>query len=176
MAATPPPSGGTPNARLLVNAFELLRQSGSRRHVSHVVEAADIDAEHPAITGPLAVEFDLESTVDDVGVTGTIDIPWHGECRRCLRPLDGVRHVDVDERYAEMPGGESDALVILRGQIDLRATVRDEVLLALEDDPLCRPDCPGLCPVCGRLVADGSCSCDTGVVDDRWAALDDLRD
>lgn len=176
MVATPPASGGTPHSRLLVNAFELLRQAGTRRHVSHVVDAADIDVGHPAITGPLDVEFDLESTVDDVGVTGTIDVPWQGECRRCLRPLTGVRHVDVDERYAETPGADSDALVMERGQIDLRATVRDEVLLALEDEPLCRPDCPGLCPVCGRVVTDRSCSCDTGLVDDRWAALDDLRD
>ena len=72
---------------LLVNAAELLRDPGTRKHISDVVPPADIDVASAAITGDIAVEVDLESTVDDIGLPGTIGVPWTGHCRRCLKPL-----------------------------------------------------------------------------------------
>ena len=85
--------------------------------------------------------------------------------------------VDVDERYAEEdPTGrrrvDPDAFPIEHGQLDLAPMVREEVLLAVPDAPLCRPDCAGLCPTCGADRNAAPCDCDTAVRDDRWAALD----
>ena len=54
--------------------------------------------------------------------------------------------------------------------------VREEVLLAIPDAPLCRDDCPGLCPVCGADLQTAPCECETAVGDDRWAILDQLRE
>ena len=54
--------------------------------------------------------------------------------------------------------------------------VREEVLLAIPDAPLCRDDCPGLCPVCGADLQTAPCGCETAVGDDRWAVLDQLRE
>ena len=171
---------------LLVNAAELLRAPGTRKHVAEVVPAEEIDAMSPAITGELVIELDLESTVDDIGLTGTISVPWTGHCRRCLKPLTQILVVDVDERYApptteggvaaDDPADVDGAFPIHRGQIDLRQVVREEVLLAVDDVPLCRPDCPGLCPLCGKDVSVEPCDCDATLVDDRWAVLDQLRD
>ena len=48
--------------------------------------------------------------------------------------------------------------------------------VAVDDVPLCRPDCPGLCPLCGKDVSVEPCDCDATLVDDRWAVLDQLRD
>jgi uncharacterized protein len=53
--------------------------------------------------------------------------------------------------------------------------VREYVVLELPDDPLCRDECAGICPVCGIDRNSGSCECDTTVRDERWSALDDLR-
>ena len=161
---------------LLVNAAELLRDPGTRKHISDVVQPADIDAESPAIIGDVTVEIDMESTVDDIGLSGTISIPWMGHCRRCLKPLTETLSVDVEERYADEPGPDDDAFPIERGQIDLRPMVREEVLLAIDEARLCRDDCPGLCPVCGKDVSVEPCECDSTLVDDRWAVLDQLRD
>ena len=161
---------------LLVNATELLREPGTRKHVADVVAAAEIDAQNPAIAGDVAVDLDLESTLDDIGVTGTIDVPWLGHCRRCLKPLTETITVDIDERYADEPGPDDDAFPIHRGQLDLRPMVREEALLAVDELRLCRPDCPGLCPVCGRDVSVEPCDCDATLVDERWSVLDQLRD
>lgn len=162
-------------APLLVNAGELLRQPGSHRRVDSVVERADVGLEDPRLTGDVSVDLTLESTLDDVVVTGCLRAERRDACRRCLRPIDDVLEVMIDERYAVQPDPTGEHYPIVNGQIDLSPMVREEMLLAIPDAPLCRPDCPGLCPSCGADLADGPCGCDTTVRDERWAVLDQLR-
>ena len=161
--------------QLHVNAAELLREPGLHRRVEVTVAPRSIDAEHAAINGDVSADLELVSTLDDVALSGTIRVPWQGSCRRCLRPLEETIVVDVDERYAERPAEHDEAFPIEHGQIDLTPVLREHVLLAVDDARLCRPDCPGLCPVCGADLTAGPCQCDTAVVDDRWSALDQLR-
>jgi uncharacterized protein len=165
---------------LLVNAVELARQPGAIRRVDTVVALAELDAVDPHLGGDsgdaadVAVDLTLESTLDDIVVTGTLTVEWSDECRRCLRPLADALRIVVEERYTDSP--ELDEFPITNGQIDLRPMVREEVLLAIPDAPLCRDDCPGLCPVCG---IDLQSSLDHGHPeerDERWAVLDQLRE
>jgi uncharacterized protein len=161
--------------QLHVNASELLREPGLRRHVEVTAPPASIDAEHPAIDGDVSADLELVSTLDDIALSGTVRVPWRGSCRRCLRPLAELIVVGVDERYAARPAEDDEAFPVEHGQIDLTPALREHVLLAVDDARLCRPDCPGLCPVCGADLAGGPCQCDTAVADDRWSALDQLR-
>jgi DUF177 domain-containing protein len=165
---------------LLVNAIELLRQPGISQHLEIAVSLAEVEVVDPRLTGDVAVDLRLTSTIDDIVVTGRLTVAWSDSCRRCLRPIDELLVVDVDERYAEPdPEGrrpvDPEAFPIEHGQFDLAPMVREEVLLAVPDGPLCRPDCPGLCPTCGADLAAGPCGCDTEVLDDRWAALSELQ-
>ena len=141
---------------------------------------ADVDIDEPRLAATVAVDLTLVSTIDDIVVTGTLAVAWSDECRRCLQPLADTLVVDVDERYAEEdPTGrrrvDPDAFPIEHGQLDLAPMVREEVLLAVPDAPLCRPDCAGLCPTCGADRNVGPCGCDDEVRDDRWAALEELK-
>ena len=158
---------------LLVNATELLREPGARRRVHVDVPLADIDAADPRLAGEVEVDVTLASSLDDIVVAGELHVAWSDECRRCLQPLGRELVVDVEERYA--PGGGGESFPIEHGQLDLSPMVREEVLLAVPDAPLCRPDCAGLCPTCGADLNAGPCGCDRQVRDDRWAALDQLR-
>jgi DUF177 domain-containing protein len=160
---------------LVLNATELLRQPGSRRRVVTDIALADVELGDGRVTGDVAVDVTLESTLDDVVVTGLLRARHHDACRRCLREIDDVLEVTVDERYHVEPTPADDAFPIVNGQIDLAPMVREEVLLAVPDAPLCRPDCPGLCPICGADLAEGPCGCDTTERDERWAILDQLR-
>jgi uncharacterized protein len=165
---------------LLVNTTELARQPGSERHIDLSIPLADADIDDPRLAGSVAVDLTLVSTIDDIVVTGRLAVAWSDECRRCLKPLSETLVVAVDERYAENdPTGrrpvDPEAFPIEHGQIDLAPMVRAEVLLAVPDGPLCRPDCAGLCPTCGADRNAGPCGCEDEVVDDRWAALDQLQ-
>jgi len=164
-------------SELLINAAELLREPGLRKHVSAAVDAAAVDAAHPAIVGDVGVELDLVSSLDDIVVTGQLDIPWRGVCRRCVRDLELRIPVEVEERYSDSPElvESGDAFPIERGQLDLADLVRDEVLLTAEEERLCRDECAGLCPTCGADLNEGACGCAAPLADDRWSALDQLR-
>jgi uncharacterized protein len=75
-------------------------------------------------------------------------------CRRCLTEWPEPLEVDV----FEMLGSDPEAEYRLSGdEADLEVPLRDAVLLALPLSPLCRPDCLGLCGVCGADLNTGSC-------------------
>jgi uncharacterized protein len=60
-------------------------------------------------------------------------------------------------------------------QLDLRDEVRSAILLSSPMQPLCGPNCKGLCPECGANLNDSKCSCDARPVDPRWKGLEKLR-
>jgi len=163
---------------LRLNARELLRQPGLQKFVRLSLPASDLDVDDDRITGEIAVDLAATSNIDGVVVEGTLTMPWHAPCRRCLGDVVGTATIEIDEVYrdpSDVTVGDADAFPIEGDQIDLVPAVREAVLLELPDDVLCREDCAGICPVCGIDRNHGSCDCDTTVRDDRWAALDDLR-
>jgi uncharacterized protein len=135
----------------------------------------------------LELDLRLESVVEGVLVSGTVTATVTGECVRCLDPVSRSVVVDLQELFAH-PGREREAypgepaedqdedLHQLEGDLlDLEPALRDAVVLALPLQPVCREDCPGLCPQCGvRLDADPEHG--HHVVDPRWAALRQLHD
>ena len=158
---------------LRVNALELLRVPGTMRGLEVVVDGSDLDVAHDALAGSIEIDVELESTNDGIDVTGTVAAPWQGRCRRCLTEVSGRAIADVDERY-QREVTDDDAYPIENNQLDLAPMARQLVLLELDDERLCRPDCAGLCPACGADRNDVQCDCDTTVKDDRWAALEGL--
>src|SRR5690606_37441443 len=99
---------------------------------------------------------------------------------RCLDDIGGEITVDVQELYAypgRVPSEEAEADVereVEDDLIDLEPALRDALVLALPLAPLCRDDCPGLCPQCGaRLADDPQHRHET--TGPRWAALAKLR-
>ncbi|MEM9747653.1 MAG: DUF177 domain-containing protein [Actinomycetota bacterium] len=178
-----------PLRALRLDAREILRQPGIQRAVDAAFEPGDLDVLHDQVAGPIEVDLVAESGDAAIDVTGVVRVPWAGSCRRCLKELAGVSTSDVDERYrptlvdARVPGAppevalggqDDEAYPIDDGRLDLVPMTRETVLLDLDAERLCRPDCAGLCPVCGIDLNAGSCECDTTVRDHRWAALDGL--
>ena len=134
---------------------------------------------------PLHLEVRMESVVEGVLVTGSVRGTATGACVRCLdpvaQPVDGAfQELFVyAERHAHHEEvGDEDAAEEFRiedGLIDLEPVLRDTVVPALPFQPVCRPDCPGLCSECGIPLAE-----DPGhrhdLIDPRWAALSALAE
>jgi uncharacterized protein len=156
---------------LRINAVELLRQPGAVRLVDVDVDAEAIDAGHERLVGDIHVDLRLEALNDGIKVTGTVSAGWATDCRLCLADVSGTAEGDVDELFQIEPL-DPEAYVIGEGQLDLGPLVRETVLLELGRERQCRPDCAGLCPVCGVDRNVTQCSCDTTVHDDRWSALE----
>jgi uncharacterized protein len=102
----------------------------------------------------------------------------HGPCFRCLD--DAVLGLPIDAReYQATSPGESEELrtpYVVDDKLDLAAWSRDAVALALPDKILCRPDCAGLCPVCGKNLNEEPHAHEEEPADSRWSALESLRE
>lgn len=86
--------------------------------------------------------------------------------------------IEAREYQASDPGGSDELRVqyVVEGVLDLATWARDSVALALPDKILCRPDCAGLCPVCGKNLNDEPHTHEQEPGDSRWAALEELRE
>lgn len=163
--------------RLKLPVRELLRSPGSIRTIDSDSSASDLGVDDDSLVGPIAIRLTAESGIDQITVDGTVTVSWAAPCRRCLAPLAGSTVVEVHEIHQDDTGRQpipDDAFPIEHDVIDLRPAVRELVLLELPPDPLCGPDCAGICSVCGVDLNSQSCDCDTTVRDERWAVLDQL--
>ena len=99
-----------------------------------------------------------------------------GPCMRCLK--DAAPAIAVESREVSQPGEVEDLVSpYLKGEVlDLRAWARDALLLSLPAQLLCRPECAGLCPVCGADLNDDRSDHSHGApADPRWAKLSEIR-
>ncbi|GAA2291022.1 DUF177 domain-containing protein [Actinomadura sp. NPDC048955] len=171
-----------PSAPFKLDTRALSRQPGSSREEHLSVPAPEnFGVEMVGVPEGAAIELDLrlEAVLEGVLVTGTATVPLKGECSRCLDPIASTFEADFQELYVyddTRSGGnaEDDELRLEGDLIDLEPVLRDAVLLALPLSPLCRDDCPGLCPDCGARLADVEPGHRHDVADPRWAALRDL--
>jgi uncharacterized protein len=97
------------------------------------------------------------------------------ECRRCLAPARAQVDEELHLLFADASDEESDDSDVYMLEprattVDLRPAVREQWLLAVPGFALCREDCKGLCPTCGKDLNLGPCECKP-VTDPRWAAL-----
>lgn len=99
-----------------------------------------------------------------------------GPCMRCLEPASPVFAVDAREVSQPGAGEELASPYLESGVLDVRAWARDALGLVLPTTLLCKPDCAGLCPVCGAdLNLAGPEHDHERQPDPRWAKLSELR-
>ncbi|MFT3714879.1 MAG: DUF177 domain-containing protein [Gordonia sp. (in: high G+C Gram-positive bacteria)] len=129
--------------------------------------------------GDVEEDLRLESVSEGVLVSGTVSGDTQGQCSRCLEPLTGTVSVYLTELFAypdsetDQTSDEDDVERIENEKIDLEQTVIDAVATELPLSPLCREDCPGLCPECGTRLADAEPEHGHDLIDPRWAKLAD---
>lgn len=151
-----------------------------------VVLPEDLGTEVVAIKAgsPVEVDVRLESVVEGVLVTGSVSGTATGACVRCLDPVELDVEAGFQELFAytdraahhhEVAGDsdEDDVHELVGDLVDLEPVLRDAVIPTLPFQPVCRPDCPGLCSECGMHLAEDP-DHHHEVIDPRWSALSGL--
>ena len=155
-------------------------------------ERAVCEIDHP---GPAGTGVDLRgNTVGRVELTNTGktvvargSIAGQGvlTCSRCLRDFPwrfdvsfvehcALRQIDDPAVYAT-DEDEDDPIPIVDDElVDLTELVRQMIALEVPFQPLCKPDCRGLCHTCGAVLDEEACRCEGDAVDPRWAKLKGL--
>ena len=166
---------------MVIDVAPLLRGEVKKINIDYILSPEQIDS----------VSF------DDAHVVGVLTdnsgymrlklqatLSYHGECARCLAPIDGVFSLDFertvttegmidDERLEELV----DEYVVLDGhELSVDDTLCEELVLSFPQRLLCSEDCEGLCPKCGKPRREGDCGCPTREIDPRLAVLANFFD
>jgi uncharacterized protein len=169
---------------LVIDTHEMGRHPGTERTLQLTVPApAEMGYDVYAVPegSTIEIELRLEAIMEGLLATGTASARAVGECVRCLEPIDEAVTVGFQELYLfEAPSTPEDAdeedHVLEDDQLDLEIVLRDAVVLALPHNPLCGPECPGLCPECGARLADDPEHTHGEAIDPRWSALSQLAE
>lgn len=147
------------------------------------LELHDDEAE---LAGPITGRLRLHRTNQGIFATGTVTAPIHLSCTRCLKEFDSNITFPLHEEFyptidvvtgapvAPPDDPEMSFPINRRHEIDTREAIRQNLVLAMPMRALCREDCAGLCPQCGKDLNEGPCDCTTEVVDERFAPLREL--
>jgi len=154
------------------------------------VTVADLDREEVSAAGPVRIEARAEKVAEgEYAVDGTVQFAADFTCSRCLEPYPFANtssfHVRFRPRPAATPENEEveiteaeelDVEFYIEREVPLRHLALEQVQLSIPMKPLCDESCLGLCPNCGANRNRESCTCETSVVDERWGALQDIRE
>lgn len=161
-----------------LNLHELPRRAGEMREYHLEIPA------HERIGTPLIgiekgsllnIDVKAEAVDDGILISAGISSDVKGECGRCLTEIQSKIVQNFQELYFyenRKPDDEDSDFFVMDSDIaDLEGAIRDAVILALPINPLCRPDCPGLCSICGEKWETLPQNHSHEVVDPRWSGL-----
>ncbi len=182
----PGPKSRSDADALTFNVAGLLAEpAGTIRQVSVSSPPLDLG---PDLRQHHGVEGELRLTRTNRGllIDGQLETSIEQQCSRCLRDLDYPVSIELEEEalpsidlVSGLPldiSAEPDVLRLTdHHELELENEVREAIQLAEPIAPLCRPDCPGLCPVCGEELADGPHDHPEADVDPRLEALRDFK-
>jgi DUF177 domain-containing protein len=161
-----------------LGALRLTAGEGRRVDLNVAIEPFLLGGEtYPVTPALVSVRLDISRTTGDgYALRLRFEAALDGPCMRCLG--SATPSFDVDAREVSQPreGDELESEYVQHGVLDLHAWVRDAFALSLPAKIVCRPDCAGLCPVCGEnLNAAGPDHHHEREPDPRWAKLSELH-
>lgn len=164
--------------------LEKLEESGG--NFSEVYQELPFDEAELRLIDPVTVSGRVRrKQAAEVELNGSLRTRVAVPCSRCLKPVELPVEVVFSERFVPAVAWRDQAqhelnqedlnLAAFDGKgIELDDLVKEEVLLALPTQVLCRLDCQGLCAVCGADRNETKCDCETKSRDSRWEKLKDL--
>ena len=126
----------------------------------------------------------LGNTGGEIRIEGKYTGALETDCDRCLALATFPLEVSFDLFYRPPPDLDVDEIKIDEGEaeigfyeglgLELADLIKEQILLALPMQRVCREECKGICPVCGANRNEVACDCHVKPADDRWTALKNL--
>lgn len=115
---------------------------------------------------------------DGVLTIGKFNATTSANCGRCLDPTKQSLNIEFSEQFTLPNHADKDTELMLphNGKIDFGPILREYLLLEMPINPICRPDCQGLCPNCGINRSEESCDCKIDEINPQFSALKSLLD
>ena len=149
------------------------------------VPAESLDREPLLELSPVAFTGEVAPIESGFALTG--DLSWAGklECSRCLAayPFESAENFSLvlykrktgEPADLQLDKEDLDVYFYEEPELSVSPIVEERIQMAVPMKPLCREDCRGLCPTCGKDLNQGPCECRDEAIDPRWEALSQLR-
>ena len=165
---------------MVLQLRELFQIEGMRFPIEYQIMPEELSGVHGyTFDGPVTVKGMFRNRAGIVTLQYTVSCVLHVVCDRCLQEL--TREYSYDFSHTVVPSLQSEGdvydtyLVAEHDSIDMNQTAISDLLLMLPTKMLCREDCKGLCPDCGKNLNLGPCGC-RKKNDPRFAVLEQLLD
>ena len=154
-----------------------LKNPGQVYSFTETVELPEMDIlGDPVRLEGIAVTGEYFCTGDSrISLRADVKAEVHTRCSRCLEPVQEPLRAEIDALYARQPDPDDPDLYTFEAHaLQLEDAAKDALLLALPLQFFCKPDCKGLCPVCGGNLNHNTCTCQEGnVVTGPFSVLKD---
>jgi uncharacterized protein len=166
--------------------LDKLEERGGKFERLYEANQLPLDDPEVRLVEPAEVSGRIRRKGADVELRGQLHTKLEVPCGRCLQPVELPISTEFNERFVrtiswaaeeqhELGAEDLNISVFDDEGIELDALVREEILLAVPVNVLCREDCQGLCPLCGIDRNMDNCQCDNDEVDSRWQKLKELQ-
>jgi uncharacterized protein len=136
------------------------------------VKELDLDTRDEVIqvTEPLTYDLEVQNLEDGLLVQGRLGLALDCRCVRCLKPFKYA--LILEEWTYHLPLEGEDRVPVVNDLVDLTPAVREDILLAFPQHPLCEPECRGLISPRKDLKSGGAQESQTS---SAWAELNKLK-
>jgi len=164
---------------LLIDLDRLPRE-GLRLSRDFEFLSLDLVEENAVFLEPAHADLTVRLLGDEILVQGEVTARLSFVCARCLTPFEFpvasrfdlvYLPEEIDGLSEELGDEKIDQMYYSGRQLDLRGVVLEQLNLTFPAKPLCRPECEGICAVCGEIIRDAKCSCLVKESDPRWNKL-----
>ena len=167
---------------MVVDVAPLLRGEVKRMDIDYMLSPEQMDG--IIFESDARVVGKITDSAGYMRLTLKAELVYHGECARCLAPVDGVFSLDFErtvttegtideERLEEL---EDEYVVIDGHELSVDDTLCEELALSFPFRLLCSESCEGLCPKCGKPRSEGDCGCSTKEINPHFAILANFFD
>lgn len=166
---------------MLLNLTDILSNEGNSEEIPVTYEADFYKSAQGQFkvlkNGPIVLTLSNQGK-GKMSVNGAGSLTFRTRCDRCLTRVDVTVEICIDETIGteqiENPAEAGEYPFLDGYQLDTEVLIGNEILINWPGKILCKEDCKGICPKCGKDLNQGDCGCDTFVPDPRMAVLKDI--
>jgi uncharacterized protein len=144
--------------------------------------SSELVEENAVFLEPVHGDVTVRKVGEEIFIQGRITTRLSFVCSRCLSPFEFRVDSSFDLVYLpeelelvkdQLDEEDITQLFFYSQKIDLKDVVLEQLNLTFPLRPLCAQDCQGICPMCGKIIKEGNCSCAASEIDPR---LDKFKD
>ena len=160
-----------------VNVSSILCSDGLSQNITEILDisADDFDNKDIVDNEPVKLDGVITNMGDYLLLSGEIDTSLKLVCSRCLEYFDFQLKTRIEEKFSNKTDINQDDFYFFEGDIiDFKEMVIQDILLSLPMKLICKEDCAGLCPQCGKNKNLYNCNCSGENLDPRLSVLNEL--